>query len=171
MKRILLTVLVCAALAASACTDKQSAPPAPAAQAKTGESQAQPAPAQNSAAQQQPAQPGPAVQPGAPGAANPHANVNPHGMAMRPDHKGKVVTALNTSGYTYIEVDENGKKLWVAAMKVDVKPGDEVVFPDSPPVENFQSKSLNRTFDRLILAPAIQVNGKMSEMGAHPKTN
>ncbi len=101
--------------------------------------------------------------------ANPHATGNPQEMAMGADHKAKVISAVNASGYTYIEVEENGKKLWIAVMQTEVKPGDEVVFPDSPPVENFHSKTLNRTFEKIILVPAIQVNGKPGTMGAHPK--
>ncbi|MGD0235886.1 MAG: hypothetical protein ABSC55_15290 [Syntrophorhabdales bacterium] len=89
---------------------------------------------------------------------------------MGPDHKGKVVSTMNAAGYTYIEVEEKGKKLWVAVMEVNVKVGDDVEFPDSPPMENFHSKTLNRTFDKVIFSPGIRVNGEPGKMGAHPKT-
>lgn len=91
-------------------------------------------------------------------------------MPMGPDHKGKVVSTMNAAGYTYIEVEEKGKKLWVAVMEVNVKVGDDVEFPDSPPMENFHSKTLNRTFDKVIFSPGIRVNGEPGKMGAHPKT-
>jgi len=71
-----------------------------------------------------------------------------------------VVATMNAAGYTYIEVEENGKKLWAAVMETKVKAGDNVEFPDGPPMENFHSNSLNRTFERIIFSPAILVNGK-----------
>ena len=102
--------------------------------------------------------------------ANPHAGMKHQETPMEADHKGKVVSTMNAAGYTYIEVEEKGKRLWVAVTEVKVKPGDEVEFPDSPPLENFQSKTLNRTFDKIILAPAIRINGEPGQMGAHPNT-
>jgi len=112
----------------------------------------------------------PPMQPGAaPGGtmagANPHAGMTAEGAAMGPTHKGKVVSTMNAAGYTYIEVEEQGKKLWVAVMETKVKKGDEVEFPDSPPMENFHSKTLNKTFDRIIFAPAIRINGKGANAG------
>ena len=65
---------------------------------------------------------------------------------------------MNSGGYTYVEVEENGQKIWVAVMETQVKAGDVVEFPDSPPMLNFQSKSLKRTFDKIIFAPGLRVS-------------
>ena len=75
-------------------------------------------------------------------------------------HKGKVIDVLNAGEYTYIQVSENGKKLWVAAMSTKVDKGDEIEFADAPAFTNFQSKILNRTFDSLIFAAGIRDNGQ-----------
>ncbi len=158
MNKLVIIGLTVTALAFAGCTTKHDAPAAGAAADKAEARQIQPSPAHGG-----PAQGG--------AAANPHANMSPHDMAAAPDHKGKVLSSMDSAGYTYIEVQEKNKKLWVAVMQVEVKAGDEVVFPDSPPVVNFHSKTLNRTFDTIILTPAIQVNGKPGQMGAHPKTN
>ena len=64
---------------------------------------------------------------------------------------------MDSGGYTYMEVEENGQKLWVAVMQTKVNVGDVVEFPDSPPMVNFQSKSRNRTFDKIIFAPGIRI--------------
>jgi hypothetical protein len=72
-------------------------------------------------------------------------------------HKGKVLQVLEVSGYTYLEVEEKGQKLWVAAIKTKVSKGDVVEFPDSRPMENFQSKTLKRTFDKIFFADALRV--------------
>ena len=103
-----------------------------------------------------------ASHPGATSENNPHEGLTPQTseIPVPSAHKGKVVSTANAAGYTYIEVEENGKKLWAAVIQTKVKQGDMVEFPDSPPMENFHSKSLNRTFERIIFSPLLTVNGK-----------
>ena len=64
--------------------------------------------------------------------------------------KGKVVSSVDASIYTYIELSENGKNVWIAAPTVKVKKGDMVRFADGAVMSNFFSKSLNRTFESVI---------------------
>ncbi len=107
----------------------------------------------------QPAMPQPGMQApfaSAPGS-NPHAGMKSEEIQPGPTHKGKVVQTMDASSYTYVEVEENGQKLWLAVMKTAVKKGDIVEFPDSPPMINFTSKTLNRTFDKIIFAQALKV--------------
>jgi len=106
------------------------------------------------------AAPGAAQGPAAPAGANPHAGMKSQEMVAGVVHDGKAVSTMNAKGYTYIEVDEKGKKLWVAVIETKVKAGDRVEFPDSPPMKNFYSKSLDRTFETIIFSPVIRVNGK-----------
>lgn len=89
---------------------------------------------------------------------DPHAGLKPQEVVPGSGHKGKVLQTMDSGGYTYVEVDEKGQKLWVAAMQTKVKVGDTVEFPDSPPMVNFQSKTLKRTFDKIIFAPGISVS-------------
>jgi hypothetical protein len=155
VKRIIITVLAIATLTLAGCQDKPNAPQASAPKDTVGGQQAQPSAAQGGAGPE----------------ANPHAGMNmkPQGIPIGADHKGKVLSTMDAAGYTYIEVEEKGQKLWVAVIQVKVKVGDEVEFPDSPPMENFHSKTLNRTFDRIIFSSALRINGKDVEMGGHPK--
>lgn len=64
--------------------------------------------------------------------------------------KGKVLNTIDASIYTYIELSENGKNLWIAAPTVAVKKGDTVRFSDGAVMANFHSKSLNRTFESIV---------------------
>ena len=64
--------------------------------------------------------------------------------------KGKVLSSIDASIYTYIEVSENGKTLWLAAPTVAVKKGDMIRFSDGAVMSNFYSKSLNRTFESIV---------------------
>ena len=153
MKRIIITVLAIASLAFAGCQDKPNASQASAPKDTMG-GQIQPGAAHGGAAPE----------------ANPHAGMmKPQGVPTEADHKGKVVSTMDAAGYTYIEVEEKGQKLWVAVMQAKVKAGDEVEFPDSPPMENFYSKTLNRTFDKIIFSPALRINGQPVGIGAHPK--
>ena len=96
----------------------------------------------------------PAVAPGT----DPHAGLKPEVIPAGAGHKGKVIKTMDSAGYTYVKVEENGQKLWVAVMQTKVKVGDTVEFPDSPPMINFESKTLKRTFDKIIFAPGLRVD-------------
>ena len=54
--------------------------------------------------------------PAMPGGSDPHAGISPQAMpAGVTSHKGKVVSTMDAAGYTYVEVEEKGQKIWVAA--------------------------------------------------------
>jgi len=65
-------------------------------------------------------------------------------------HQGKVISSIDASIYTYIEVSEGGKTVWLAAPTVAVKKGETVGYDDGAVMTNFFSKSLNRTFETVI---------------------
>lgn len=71
--------------------------------------------------------------------------------------KGKVISSIDASIYTYIELTENGKNVWIAAPTVKVKKGDNVRFSDGAVMSNFFSKSLNRTFESVIFVGKAEV--------------
>lgn len=78
---------------------------------------------------------------------------------------GKVAETVDAGGYTYVLVDTGTNKLWAAATKFQVKAGDSVAVPDSMPMTDFHSKSLNRDFPLIYFASSIAVNGaKPAEM-------
>ncbi len=130
-----LVMLAIVAVAAAGCKKKEETP-------QTTAPEAAPA------GQQAPAAPG----------GDPHAGLKPQEVKPGAGHKGKVLETMDSGGYTYVQIEENGEKLWVAAMQTPVKVGDTVEFPDSPPMVNFQSKTLKRTFDKIIFAPGLAVN-------------
>jgi hypothetical protein len=135
VKKTLVVMLAIVAVAAAGCKKKEEAPKAMAPEAA-------------------PAGQMPAAAPGA----DPHAGLKPQEIKAGAGHKGKVLETMDSGGYTYVQVDENGQKLWVAVMQTKVKVGDTVEFPDSPPMVNFSSKTLKRTFEKIIFAPGLAVN-------------
>jgi len=60
--------------------------------------------------------------------------------------KGKVLSAIDVPQYTYLEVIQNKKTLWIAGPTVAAKKGDMIRFDDGMAMTNFHSKTLNRTF-------------------------
>ena len=70
--------------------------------------------------------------------------------------KGKVAETLDASGYTYVRLDDgSGKDVWAAIPKTDLKVGEEVTLQGGSVMENFNSKTLNKTFDKIIFASGI----------------
>ena len=140
MKKTALILLSIAALAAAGCKDKPKteAPQQPAAGA----------PAQM-----------PAGQPGAPApGGDPHAGMKAQEIPAGVGKKGKISQTMNAGGYTYVEAaDDKGQKLWLALPEIKVKVGDSIEYPETPPMQNFQSKTLNKTFDKIMFVPGIRI--------------
>jgi hypothetical protein len=72
---------------------------------------------------------------------------------------GTVVETMNAASYTYVQVDTGKEKLWAAAPQFPVKVGDKVSFSKAMPMEKFQSKALNRTFDVVYFVAKIDAPG------------
>lgn len=68
---------------------------------------------------------------------------------------GKVVETMNAGGYTYVLLEKNGQKTWVAVPQMKVAVGQEVAFTPGIEMANFPSKSLNRTFERIYFSGGI----------------
>lgn len=93
------------------------------------------------------------------GAAAPQSDPHQASGALVPagvGHKAKVLDVLQAGEYSYIQVEENGKQFWVATVQAKAQKGDIIEFADSPLFPSFQSKSLNRTFDNLMMVDAIR---------------
>lgn len=72
-----------------------------------------------------------------------------------------VVAAIEATGYNtiYMELENGGKRFWIASSKLDVKTGDRVRYSKEKAVRliNFTSKSLNRTFDNIYFVNEVAV--------------
>lgn len=141
MKRTSLALLTIVALALAGCQDKPKteAPKAP-------EMAGQPS--------GMPGQPAAGAKP----AGDPHAGMKVQEIPAGTGTKGKVVQTMNSGGYTYIEAaDEKGQKTWLALPETKVAAGDAIEYPESAPMVNFQSKTLNKTFEKILFIPGIRI--------------
>jgi hypothetical protein len=68
---------------------------------------------------------------------------------------GKVLETMDSGGYTYVHIENEGNKTWVAVPKTRVEKGQNISFTPGSEMHNFQSKTLNRTFDKIIFAGAV----------------
>lgn len=59
------------------------------------------------------------------------------------------------SGYTYLLVQESNQELWLAVPKTDVKVGDKLYFSGAMEMKDFESKELNKTFERILFVDMI----------------
>jgi hypothetical protein len=75
-------------------------------------------------------------------------------MSSEPQ-QGIAKEVLQTSNYTYILMNIDGKEIWIACIKMEVNIGKKYYFVENTKMENFQSKELNRLFDTIIFVEEI----------------
>ena len=88
-------------------------------------------------------------------------------------HGVSVTEVLQTTNYTYLLVDENKNKFWIAVVRREAKPGDSLYYTRAGEMKDFVSRELKRTFpsvffvedptDKLVVAP------KPASQGLTPK--
>ena len=70
-------------------------------------------------------------------------------------NQGRIVQVVQAGTYTYVEaLVGNGEKIWMAGAHLEAKAGDPIQWGNSSLMQNYQSKTLNRTFDRLLFVEA-----------------
>jgi hypothetical protein len=74
--------------------------------------------------------------------------------------KAKVLSSIDAAQYTYLEVTQNKKTLWLAAATVAAKKGDMIRFDDGMVMTNFHSKTLNRTFPSVLFVNRVVVTSE-----------
>lgn len=72
-------------------------------------------------------------------------------------HEGKVLQAIPSNEYVYIEAKSGGTTLWIAAPATELKKGNTIRFPNGTVMSNFFSKRLQRTFDEVLFVGRIKV--------------
>ncbi len=80
--------------------------------------------------------------------------------------RGKVLETEDASGYTYVRLDDGSKDgIWAAMPKTDLKVGEEITLKDGAVMDNFASKTLNKTFDKIIFSSGV-LGGNETVSGA-----
>ncbi|MFV2055104.1 MAG: NrfJ-related protein [Thiohalomonadales bacterium] len=75
----------------------------------------------------------------------------------KPPLTGKVIKAMHAGGYTYMQLENEGKQFWIAATMMNVQRNDHVTWADAAIMKNFTSSTLRRTFDEILFVSAAKV--------------
>ncbi len=65
---------------------------------------------------------------------------------------GKVLEFENSGGYTYVKIKEENDSYWAAIPHTKLNIGDKISINEQMWIENFKSKSLDKTFDKIVFA-------------------
>lgn len=69
--------------------------------------------------------------------------------------RGQVLETRNVDGYTYLRLKTAGGETWAAVPTTAVKPGALVSIGNTKVMENFESKSLKKTFDKIVFGQIV----------------
>jgi hypothetical protein len=92
---------------------------------------------------------------GHPGSGDPHAGVAGYKGAPDVHGGGKLVTRTEAGQYVYLEVETDQGTQWLAALQANVAEGDSVAWGETMVMDNFTSKALGRTFERILFVEAV----------------
>jgi len=87
-----------------------------------------------------------------------HPSVEHGTVAGNATISGKVVETMNSGGYTYINLEKDGNRKWVAVPSMKVAVGQELELKNGAVMTGFFSKTLNRTFDAVIFSAGPVAN-------------
>ncbi len=80
-------------------------------------------------------------------------------------HKILIKEVLQTTSYTYLQTEENGKLQWLAIPKMEASVGDTYYYQGGMEMVDFKSKEMDRTFSSIlflngVISPDIVEGGK-----------
>ena len=78
-------------------------------------------------------------------------------LAPDPGLMGTVLQAKTTAGYTYAEVETVNGTIWLAGPTTQVEVGETVTWPEGMIMNDFESKSLERTFAEILFVSELRV--------------
>lgn len=84
--------------------------------------------------------------------------------------KGEVLEVLNVESYTYLRLKTDKGETWAAVPTAAVKKGAQVAIGNAMVMEKFESKSLKRTFDRIVFGAIVDPNAKAAAPAMAPAT-
>jgi hypothetical protein len=83
---------------------------------------------------------------------------------------GKVLEVKDIDSYTYLRLKTKDGEIWAAVNKSPVKVGADVAIANPTVMTNFESKTLKKTFDRIVFgslaAPGASAASKGADMGS-----
>ena len=69
--------------------------------------------------------------------------------------EGKITETMDAAGYTYVNVETADGQQWVAMPETKVEVGQDITLASGMEMQNFESKTLGKTFDSVIFSTGI----------------
>lgn len=82
--------------------------------------------------------------------------------------QGEVLEVLNVDSYTYLRLKTAGGEAWAAVTTAAVAKGAKVSIANAMPMDNFESKTLKRRFERVYFGQIAGPGTKMAAGGPPP---
>lgn len=79
---------------------------------------------------------------------------------------GKVTETMNGGGYSYANLEKDGKSTWVAYPTQETRVGENLTFRGCMQMQQFESKTLKRKFESIFFCGAPEVKGKTDAKAA-----
>lgn len=72
-------------------------------------------------------------------------------------NQGVVKRATHAGGYSYVQVEKNGKEMWIAGPTANIKRGQTVSWTGASLMKNFTSKTMRKTFEEILFVQKLEV--------------
>jgi hypothetical protein len=83
--------------------------------------------------------------------------------------KGEVLETQNVEGYTYLRLKTAQGEAWAAVPTTPVKKGAQVTIGNPVVMQNFESKTLKKTFDKIVFGQVVEPGAPLATpLGAAP---
>jgi hypothetical protein len=79
--------------------------------------------------------------------------------------QGEVLETQNVDSYTYLRLKTKDGEVWAAVPKTAVKQGAKVTIGSQMTMENFESKSLKKKFDKIVFGVVVDDSAKPAAQG------
>ncbi len=77
-----------------------------------------------------------------------------------PPLSGVVLETLNVDSYTYLRLKTKDGEVWAAVPTTGVKKGAQVTIGNAMTMDNFESKTLKKKFDKIVFGQIVDPNAK-----------
>ena len=83
----------------------------------------------------------------------------------------KVQAVEQVANYTYLQVKGKGPAYWIAVSSTEIEVGESITYQGGMLMEDFYSKELDRTFDKVIFLDGLEGSEAPAQMGMMPGTS
>ena len=79
-------------------------------------------------------------------------------------HIAQVIDKISAGGYNYLQVSENKNEYWIAVPTMEIEVGETVYFSKFMVMEEFNSPTIDRTFDEILFVEDARKSPTPDEM-------